>query len=764
MQDLGSYFWTNQPVYGLYEDTRNCVWVATLGSGLFRYNPDGTVLHLTTRDGLPTDSLRWVTEDREGNMWVGMEGGGLCRLKPTTFQSLGVHDGLSSDQVMSMCESTNDSYWIGMNGNGLDHLTHDRVEHFGPAEGLLNGHVWSVVQDRQGTIWAGTWGGLFKWQDGRFINVADAQIGGVILAMYEDHDNGLWLGQQAFGMLTRLKGDEKTTTKIPGTSTSLDVRVITEDSRNNLWIGTENEGLYRGKDGHYTRFGKKDGLANESIWSLLAESDGTVWIGTCGGGLSCYREGRIRTWTTDDGLVNDVICQILEDARGNLWLGSYGGVFSISKSELAGDNRRPGRKIHCVSYSKADGLPSIECQGGFEPSGYKSPDGRLWFPTIKGFAIVNPAQVEKNPVSPIVLMEDLMVDDLIQPGPAKANASGTRTTVPLITIPPGKSHFEFHYTATSLTAPEKVRFKYRLEGLENNWTDAGTHRSASYSRLPPGNYNFHVIACNNDGLWNEQGATLAITILPFFWQTGWFMTLAGLIVFMIIFAAVRLVVTRRLHLRLERLEREQTVQRERTRIAKDIHDDLGASLTEIAILSELAQNPETPANEAAADLRRIVTKTKTLTQMLDEIVWAVNPQRDTVENFVTYTCSYAEDFLRVAQIQCRLQLPPEVPEISLRTDLRHGLFLVVKETLNNIVKHAGASEVKIKMEMRTSKLIIGIQDNGKGFTQPGSGLEAISGDGLSNMSQRVEGLGGRFNIFSQPGRGTHVQIIVPINN
>ena len=758
--DRGVYAWTNQPVYGLYEDRSHRLWVATMGSGLFRYDPDGTVLRLTTKDGLPTDFVRCVTEDREGNIWAGTEGGGLCRLKPLIFETVGVRQGLSSDQVMSMCESSNGDFWIGMNGSGVDRLHQGRIKHYDASCGLMNGHVWSILQDHAGVIWAGTWGGLFKLTDDRFVNVSDGnQIGGVVLALFEDGGGALWLGQQAFGVLAHIQNNELATTAIPGTSASLDVRSLAQDRHGSLWIGTENEGLYCWQDGKWTHFGKRDGLGNESIWSLYADAHDALWIGTCGGGLSRWHDGKLTTWTTKNGLVNDVICQILEDNSGDLWLGSYGGVFRVSKAELARMSDDPQAAVHCISYNKADGLPSIECQGGFQPSGYKSRDGRLWFPTIKGFAVVHPERVKKNLVPPIVLAEELLVDG----GAQMTNGQNA------LIIPPGKSRLEFRYTAASLTAPEKVRFKYRLEPLEKDWTDAGARRAAPYGRLTPGDYLFHVIAANNDGIWNEQGAMQAITVLPFFWQMGWFMFLSALVLVAAIFSTVRFVVTRRLHLRLAKLEREQAVQRERTRIAKDIHDDLGASLTEIAILSELAQNPETPTIDARADLRKIVTKTKTLTQLLDEIVWAVNPQRDTLENFVTYTCSYAEDFLRVTKLSCRLQLPPSVPEVSLPTDVRHGLFLVGKEALNNVVKHAEASAVEIRMELLPKEFIISVRDNGRGFSPPDPAPrpEAASarntpGDGLDNMRQRVESLGGRFEIFSQPGQGTRVQINLPI--
>jgi len=756
VEDRGAYRWSDRPIYWLYEDSHHRLWVATMGAGLFRFAPDGGVLQLTTKEGLPTDFVRCVFEDREGDIWVGTEGGGLCRLKPCIFEKMGVAQGLSSDQVMSVCEATNGDYWIGMNGSGIDRLHAGLVEHYGSSRGLMNGHVWSILQDHAGSLWAGTWGGLFRLDHDQFVNFSDGtQIGAVVLALYEDSTDRLWVGQQAFGVLAAIHNGAREGLGIPGTTANLDVRALAEDQRGDLWVGTENEGLYRRQGTNWSHFGKREGLECDSVWSLYADGGG-LWIGTCGGGLACWRNGQMKTWTTRNGLVNDVICQILDDDRGNLWLGSYGGVFRVSKSDLEHGAGERDESVHCVSYKRADGLPAIECQGGFQPSGLKSRDGRLWFPTSKGFAVVNPAQMTTNLVAPIVLLEELLVDNVVQ------TVTGKRP----IEIAPGKSRLDFRYTATSLMAPEKVQFKYRLEGLESEWQNAGVRRAVTYSHLGPGDYTFHVIAANNDGIWNEAGAELAVTVLPFFWQTGWFWFFSGAALLAGVFVTVRFVVTRRLHLKLARLEREQMVQRERARIAKDIHDDLGANLTEIAILSELAQNPETSAVEARADLRKIARKTESLTQMLDEIVWAVNPQRDTLENLVTYACTYAENFLHLAQVQCRLELPALVPDVFLRTDVRHGLFLVVKEALNNVVKHAGATEVKIRMDLLPGEFCVSVSDNGLGFTPPTTSAEKApaEGDGLGNMRHRIENLGGRFELFSRPGEGTQVRVHLPIEN
>ena len=774
--DLGSYDRINHPIYDLHEDRDGCLWMASMGNGLFRFAPNGEVLHLTTKEGLPSDFVRCVIEDREGNIWAGTEGGGLCRLKPATFTSFGTRQGLSSDQVVSVFEAKAGEMWIGMNGDGLDRLTGTQVDRFGAEQGLMNGHVWSVVEDRHGVVWAGTWDGLFRLDQNRFAPQTDGtNIGWQVFGMFEDSQGALWLGQQAFGALTRLHDGQRTVIKIPGASSSLDVRVMVEDRDGNLWIGTNDDGLYRmNKDGSFTHFGRRDGLGSEAIWSLKVDADdGSLWIGTCRGGLSRWHQDRITTWTAKDGLINNVICQILEDRRGNLWLGSHGGVFRVSKTELNDYASGQRKTIQCVGYGKAEGLPSLECQGGFQPSGCKTRDGRLWFPTVKGLAVVNPETIVRNPLSPLVVIEEMLVDGAAQPLKTEAKAASylAGQSSGALKISPGKQRVDFRYTALSYTAPEAVRFKYRLDGLEQDWLEAGTTRTVNYSHVPPGNYRFQVIACNSEGVWNETGDTLAITVLPYFWQTKLFLGLATLVTLGIVAGLVRRIEARKLQRQLELAERERAIERERTRIANDIHDDLGANLTEIAILSELAENPAAPPAQASADVRKIAVKARELTRSLDEIVWAVNPQYDTLDSLVTYSCDFAQDYLQLAGVVCRMEIPTRLPEVQLTADVRHNLLMTLKEALNNIVKHAGASEVQIKVVLEPELFTLTIRDNGKGFqldqfptpvnaaaTQSTRG--GMGGNGLPNMRQRIENIGGKFKLESQPNQGTLVTLAV----
>jgi signal transduction histidine kinase len=318
---------------------------------------------------------------------------------------------------------------------------------------------------------------------------------------------------------------------------------------------------------------------------------------------------------------------------------------------------------------------------------------------------------------------------------------------------------EFRYTATSLAAPSKVRFKYRLDGVDDDWREADSSRSALYALTAPGDYRFQVIACNNDGVWNEFGAAVALALSPYFWERWSFRVLAALAAVSSVGATIRFVERRKLIRKLAQLEMQQMVEKERARIARDIHDELGASLSEIGLLSEFAQRDSAPVAQMKADVQKIASEAQSCTRALDEIVWAVSPRNDTLDGFVTYACAYAEEHLRLANLRCRLEAATPLPRRALRADLRHNLFLAFKEALNNVIKHARASEVAIRLRLQDDRLVVSIQDDGCGF-DPGV---ASARNGLRNMKQRLESAGGAFECHSAPERGTRIVLAMKLD-
>jgi signal transduction histidine kinase/ligand-binding sensor domain-containing protein len=763
--DWGPVPWGQDSVTALLETKSGDLLVGTLREGVYLLPPNGVWLHFTRQNGLSHDWVTCLCEDREGNIWVGTGGGGLNAIRRRKVEMVKAPDDWQGRTVLSVSPSGGDGLWIGTEGAGLYHLFGKEAKPSIETNGLSNPFIWSVLEDRQSKLWVGTWGkGLFVRQGDLFQSPEGMENSpAAALALYQDRQGAMWVGTQS-GLARWSNGQCTWFTRKEGLVLP-DVRAITEAADGTLWFGMSGGGLGRLKDGKVTQFRSQAGLANDFVWSLLAEPDGTLWVGTFGGGLCRLRNGRFATISKREGLPNNVICHIADDGQGNFWMSSYGGIFRVSKEELnrCADGRL--KTVNCVVYGKADGLRTLECSGGFQPAGCRTPDGRLWFPTIKGLAVVDPAGVKINPFSPPVLIEEVTVDDQPVPLPGPGGAARLR-------IQPGKHRFEFRYTGLSLVAPEKVRFKCRLDGLESDWEDVNTRRVAYYSYLKPGDYIFRVTACNNDDVWSREGAALAFTVQPWFWQTWWFVSGAVLAGIGAVGGAALYITRGRLHKKMERLERQRVVENERARIAKDIHDDLGSSLARIMLLSQSDRAEGEDSQQVVTRLGKVYLTARELTRTMDEIVWAVSPHHDTLDSLVNYLGKFSQDYLNVAGIRCRLVVPIQLPAWPLTAEVRHSLFLAFKEALHNVVKHAAATEVRISLTLAKSGFSASIEDDGRGFDPASAGLAASpkdplrisTGNGLANMRKRIEGIGGECQVDSAPGKGTTVRFIVRVDN
>jgi signal transduction histidine kinase len=372
---------------------------------------------------------------------------------------------------------------------------------------------------------------------------------------------------------------------------------------------------------------------------------------------------------------------------------------------------------------------------------------------------VDPTNVRTNSIPPAVVIEKLFGDDRL--------VSGHGATP--LKIAPGRHRYEFEFTGLSFTAPEKVRFRYQLQGLDQSWIETQSPRKAYYSHIPPGRYQFHVQACNNDGVWNETGASMALTVLPAFWQTWWFRVFGGGLTAVGGGGIAWVYARRKMRRKLESLQRQQAIERERSRIARDIHDDLGAGLTRISLLSESIPSDQIQPPQAGEMLGRIFTTTRELTLAMDEIVWAVNPQHDTLDSLANYLGKYAQDFLEYAGVRCRLDIPMQLPRWHVDAEVRHNLFLAFKEALNNVLRHAHASEVRVSLKTSPDDFTIKIEDDGMGFADTLGGVSAQASDrragrnGLDNMKRRLRHIGGTCLIQSAVARGTSVEFGVPRN-
>ena len=758
--DLGDVPWGMALVETFVETRTGWLVAGTASSGLFclPLQAPAQTLHFCRTNLFSTDWIIAAYEDHEGGLWVGTGGGGLQLLRPKRVHTAAPPDQWCGRAVLTVCPGRDGSLWVGTEGAGLYHYNYlkDIWRNFGDLE-HLHLFVWSVAEDAMGDVWAGTWsGGLFVLRSNLVQSVpivpgapppitallpsARAVSGSEppsVCSAYQDGQTN-WFGSDLSPALWN-------------------VRAVVEDREGNFWFGSGGNGIgCLQPDGKLRHFAKRDGLASDFVQCFYTAPDGALWVGTSGAGLCRYKEGRFATIGRAQGLPHGHICTILEDGLGFLWLSSRGGIFRVAKADL--DRCADGltTEVSCLACGLGDGMPTLACSAGLQPAGCKTPDGRLWFPTAKGLVVVDPRQVKRDSVPPPVVVEAVLLDDHPVMGATAPQAE--------VVVPPGRHRLEFQYAGLSFTAPERVRYKYRMADLEPEWVDAGNKRSATYSHVPAGRYRFQVIACSSDGLWNEIGASIAVRVRPFFWQTLWFRLLGAAALLSGTAVVVWYVGRRRLHRRLEISERQRAVEAERARIAHDIHDDLGSHLTRITMLSESARSQLDRPAEASAGLVRIYDTARELTRAMDEIVWAVNPRHDTIEGLANYLEKFALDFLGAAGIRCRLDFPEQYPNWPLTSEIRHNLFLAFKEALHNVVKHAAAPEASIALRLGADTLELAVKDDGRGF-QPGQlnpGQDRVAGgNGLENMRGRLDKIGGRCEIHTSPGQGTQVVFRIP---
>jgi ligand-binding sensor domain-containing protein/signal transduction histidine kinase len=746
-KDFGPYPWGNATVTSAGEDQDGNLIVGTMGAGVFWYETDGKYRQISKEQGLSSALVDSLCLDNQGNLWVGTDGDGLARIKRKVINP---PDIIHPWNAQSLNGDVQGGLWAAFNAHGVTYWLADCAQDFGVGWGS---NAWTILVDRKQQVWAGTRGeGLFQFQTNHFKPAPGAEVlGPQIFALFEDHQGWLWAGTQ--NGLARWNGEDW---KIYSTPDGLVVRAIAEDAEGNLWIGTESHGLDFFKAGEFISYQKKEGgLPGNDISCLYLDRDGVLWVGTSGHGLARFYQGKWTRYSTDSGLASNSIDYIIEDDAGWLWIGSNAGLMRIQKQSLNDFANETANLISCRTYVETDGLPTRECSAGSQPAACRTLDGSLWFPTTKGLVSVNPANLRPNHQPPLVMIESVLVEGREQ----KTNRLGSAWP-PSVTIPPGHEQLEIHYTALNFSAPGEVRFKYRLEGHETAWTEAGDARAAHYNKVPPGNYYFRVIAGNEDGVWNETGGVLNVTVQPQFWQTWWFRTAASLCLAGIVVAVVRYLSTQKLRRRLQLLEQQEALEKERFRIARDLHDQLGANLTQVALLSEMTEADKHSPAEIESHAQQISQTARETTRSLDEIVWAVNPSNDTLEGLVNYVCKYAQEYLALAGLRYRAEVPVQLPAVNIPPEVRHNVFLAFKEAVNNVVKHAQASEVRVRLQLQPGNFALNIEDNGRG---PG-GRDAKATparNGLRNMRKRMEDIHGEFSISPGPGGGTIVCLVVP---
>jgi len=757
-------------ISSLAETPDGTVWAGSVGEGLFQFKA-GKLVAINAGSGLSDNLVEALLVDREGKLWVGTHGG-LNRICPRNLSVLSHNEGLGYGEVQGLAEVKPGVIWAAEPNEGVyrwdgQNFRRLTLGGFSPRETRVS----ALLAARDGSCWVGGANGLLHFGNPQAPDEANGVLALTNLsinALGQDLEGGVWAGSREGELWNFAGGSWQAQTNYPRGHA---ITAIVPGGQGVLWVGTEGDGVYRFGFGAHSGCEKLGGLPSGWIRTLYRDLQGTLWIGTAGAGLSRFKDERLATFTMREGLPDNTISQIFEDDDGNLWMGGNRGIGRIKKSEL---DDLLGHKIPAVYpqvYGRADGMLSEECTGGFSPAGLKTRAGLLWFSTLKGIVVVDPHQTVNSPAPAVVLEQSLVdgVPELPVSGRSVFGGNARRemgeASTESLRLAPGKHTLEFRYTGLSFDAPERVRFRYRLERLDQDWVEAGTRRVAFYSFVPPGDYRFRVIACNQDGTWNKEGANLMLSVAPHFWQTYWFIGILALVTVTTGAGGSRMVEKRKMQQRLKRLEQERVLERERTRIAQDLHDVMGAKLCRISFLSEHARRCVGVPVELREEICAISNDSREVLQSLDEMVWAVNPQKDRLDHLVSYISQYAQEYFRKTGIECEFEIPGRVPAHPLSSQSRHHLFLAIDEALTNILKHSGATRATIAMACQDADFVVTVSDNGAGFdpvavesNSPNSSAGFCNG--LDNMRRRLAELGGRCQVDSRIGHGTTVRFVL----
>jgi signal transduction histidine kinase/ligand-binding sensor domain-containing protein len=753
--------WGKQrPMQAVSRDAAGRLWLTDLKLG------QSQLLSLQTPEGF---DVFGGYADNEGNYWFSTNGNGLFRARRQTVTAYGKAQGLNFSEIYPLLESREGSLWIGAYGEGVFRFKDGAFTQYPAPKNRdldeFGGYVSSLYEDRAGQLWVN---GIWRLVDGLFVRgpwtnaLIDQRIG-FIWTMCEDRAGAYWLGAET-GVVRYLNGALTHYTTNDGLAGN-DTKVIIEDTQGGLWLGSYG-GLTHYKDGKFTAWTEKDGLPGNTVRSLKQDGDGTLWIGTYDSGLGRFKDGKFTRYTTKDGLFDNGVFQILEDDSGWFWMSCNRGIYRVRKQELNDLADGKLKTITSLAYNKNDGMQSTECNGGRWPAGVKTRDGKLWFPTMGGLAMIDPASIKANTQPPPVVIEGMRINNELVPFDAWDSAIHNSQSA--IRISPRQDNFEIQYAALSFINSENLRFKYKLEGADHDWVDAGTRRTAYFSHLSPGEYTFRLIAANADGVWNLTGASLRITIVPPFWRTWWFITLVALGVGGTLVGIWKYRVGQLQGVQLAQAAFARQLiasqEAERKRIAGELHDSLGQSLVIIrnwAMLGASQLENKSPAREELDEINTIASRT---INEVREIAYNLGPYHLERLGFENSIRDMANRVSQASGIAIATEL--DALDGALSSETQMSLYRVAQEALNNVVKHSRATETRIALKRERAGVRLTVADNGQGFDpQMAKGSETLGarrpGFGLNGMAERVRLLGGALTIRSAPEQGTTVEALLP---
>ncbi len=758
-------------IWSLCEGRDGRLWIGTSGRGLFCFEDNSFQPVILGENRWPYD-VRAIYEDREGNLWLGTSGGGLLQLRPQSVHVLRAGQGLPDSPPTALAQDAGGRIYVGLQRGGLFVGTDGRFDHVNGNDGLpLQNFITAAAVAPDGTVWAGTLGnGLFalKNERGLQFTTANGLADNTVLAVGTDTESNVWASTSA-GTVHRFT--DKSDTRfgpaqgLPGTP----VTTLLAATGGGLWLGTQDGQILREQN---EKFSRSPVTNHFPVLALHEGEKGRLWIGTAGDGLTCLSSnGAVMNWNLNNDLPDDVVAGIAEDRAKNLWLATGAGIYRINHGNLLRSLNDPKEPLACELISELKTMPdSTTFFGGIRALLAKN--GELWFATADNVLNIDTHSSEIASKNVPCYLESAVFNNQ----PPVSLLQGELWSAPVTNAEPYQapdyvSSLDIHFDALSFATPEEIHFRHKLTGSDADWSEDSNARSAHYSHLNYGKYRFHLAVRSLDGSWQELPQTFSFIVpTPFYFQT-WAIFLYVFFAVGVVTGIVRVVSHRRLRLALARLEQLQSLERERMRIARDMHDEMGSKLTKISFLSEHAQMDAGAANSPMnKKMQDIAQTSRDLLQTMDEIVWVVNPRNDSLDNLVTYLNHYATEYFQNTSVECVLRLPAVIPHHPLSSEARHNLFLTFEEALNNVLKHSGATRVTVEMKITLLEFEYKITDNGHGFKVPARAASASranangkrGGNGLNNMQQRLVDIGGECLISSQLETGTTVAVRLPL--
>lgn len=809
----------DEDINALHVDRDGVLWVGTDG-GLARMAADGFA-RFTTQDGLPHDWVNALDEDRDGALWIATSGG-LCRLREGHLEALTSAQGLPNATVLSLAADRNGRLWFGSAGGGLGRLKDGVAATFGPPEGLSHDIASAIFEDHEGTLWVATYGGgLNSLRNGRWktFTTRDGLPDEAVTALFEDRQDTLWVGTRRG--LCRRAGE--TFRRIGGADavSRTGVRAITEGRDGSLWVGTYGAGVLRYQGGRTRRYGREDGLSHEHVQALLEDARGTLWVATDGGGLNRFdgtrfspvagiaspfigalveepagtlwigtdsgpcrlEHDRVTCFGAQQGLFEDIVYQILDDGLGGFWFSGNKGVSRLAKQEL--DELAAGRRVSVrpTVYGRADGMRGVECNGGLQPAGWRTRDGALWFPTVKGAVRFDPHRAAAPLPAPPLVLARALVDhrevDL---------ARG-------LELPPGRGDLEVHYAALDLGDAQRVTYRYRLGGFDEDWVDAGTRRVAYYTNVPPGHYRFEVAAACSDGAWQTSTSLASFTLRPRFTQTGAFYALCATAVVLAAVGVDRLRVRRmkRRHLELEALVQERTrslveatrrleeAQQRQADFVSGVSHALKTPLTLIRLYGETLRGEGFPEEDRRSYSEIVTRESERLTRLIERVLdfsrvdrgdkrYQIGP--GDLAAVIRQALDIAVRHLKAQGFEVEVEIAQDLPATRFDPD---AVVDAVLNLVDNAAKYSGkAKYVAIRLRPERDRIVCEVEDRGAGippaereqlFRKFHRGRDAAGkggyGLGLFLVKHIMDAHGGAIEVDSDLGRGSRFRLIFP---